>query len=116
LEGTINIRENISNKAEESKKTGNKWKSEKTTIPKTKHKRNQPELSQDFTKSQSTLSMHMLKSVQVFHALRKKNDKNIGPSSHRALGNSSNTKGSQYFPAIKSHLDTPHEGKGHKKF
>jgi cytochrome c2 len=59
--------------------------------------------------------MHMLESVQVFHALEKKNDKNIGPSSCRALGNSSTTKGFQYTPAMKSQLDAPHEGRRPKK-
>jgi hypothetical protein len=115
-ENTKRIRENLSNKTEESKQTGNKRKSEKTTIPKAKHNRNESKFSQEtFTKLQSTLAMHLLESVQVFHALGKKNDKNIGPSSCRALGNSRNTKGSQYSPAIKSQLHTPHEGKEPKK-
>jgi hypothetical protein len=105
------ISENISNKTEESKQTGNKRKSEKTTIPKEKHKRNLSEFSQQtFNKPRSSLGMHLLESVQVFHALEKKNDKNIGPSSCQALGNSSNTKGSQYSQPITSQLDTPHEG------
>jgi hypothetical protein len=46
-EKTKRIRDNISNKAEESKQTGNKRKLETITIPKTKQKRNQPELSQE---------------------------------------------------------------------
>jgi hypothetical protein len=115
-EDTKKIRENLSNKTEECKQTGSKRKSEKTTIPKAKRNKNQSEFSQEnFTKPQSSLGMHLLESVQVFHALGKKTDKNIGPSSCRALGNSSNTKGSQYSPAIKSQLRIPHEGKEPRK-
>jgi hypothetical protein len=111
------ISEIISNKTEESKQTGNKRKSEKTTIPKAKCNKNQFEFSQQtFNKPQSSLGMHLLESVQVFHTLGRKNDKNIGLSSCRAMGNSSNTKGSQYSQPITSQLDTPHEGKGLKKF
>jgi hypothetical protein len=111
------ISENISSKSEESKQTGNKRKSEKTTIPKAKRNRNQFELSQEnFKKPRSSLGMYLLDSVQVFHALGNKNDKNIGPSSCQALGNSSTTKGSKYSPAIMSQLHTPHECKGPKKF
>jgi hypothetical protein len=114
-ENTKKIRDNISNKTEETKQTRNKRKSEKTIIPKAKRNRNQSEFSQEnFTKPQSSLGMHLLESVQVFHALGKKN-KNIGPSSGQALGNSSNPKGSLCSPAIKSQLHTPHEGKEHKK-
>jgi hypothetical protein len=105
------ISEIISNKTEESKQTGNKRKSEKTTIPKAKCNKNQFEFSQQtFNKPQSSLGMHLLESVQVFHTLGRKNDKNIGLSSCRAMGNSSNTKGSQYSQPITSQLDTPHEG------
>jgi hypothetical protein len=102
--------------AEENKQTGNKVKSEEKTIPKMKWKRNQPELSQEtFKKPRTYLGMHMLQSVQVFHALGKKNDKKIGSSSCQPLGNSSTSKGSQFSPVIKSQLDTPHEGKCPKK-
>jgi hypothetical protein len=57
----------------------------------------------------------MLQSVQAFHALGKKNDKNIGPSSCWVLANLSTIKVSQYISAIKSWLDSPHEDKHPKK-
>uniref|UniRef100_A0A8D2DNC2 DUF4629 domain-containing protein n=1 Tax=Sciurus vulgaris TaxID=55149 RepID=A0A8D2DNC2_SCIVU len=87
-------RENSFKKAEDSKQAGNKVKTEeKPMVPKAKRKRNLPELSQEiFKKPRSYLGMHMLESVQVFHALGKKNDKNPGLSSSRALGNSSSNK------------------------
>ncbi|XP_073911523.1 uncharacterized protein C2orf78-like [Castor canadensis] len=115
-EKTKNTTQNNSKKVEENKQTRNKVKSDEKTIPKMKRKRNQPELSQEtFKKPRTYLGMHMLQSVQVFHALGKKTDKKIGSSSCRALANLSTTKGSQYSAAIKSRLDTPHEGKGPKK-
>ncbi|MBZ3890272.1 hypothetical protein SUZIE_207125 [Sciurus carolinensis] len=99
-------RENNSKKAEESKQAGNKVKAEeKPMVPKAKRKRNQPELSQEtFKKPRSYLGMHMLESVQVFHALGKKNDKNPGLSSSRALGNSSSNKDPRPCPARKPWL------------
>lgn len=116
-EKTKKTRENNSKKAEESKQSGNKVKAEeKPTIPKMKRKKNQPELSQEtFKKPRSCLGMHMLESVQVFHALGKKSDKKTGLSSSWALGNSSNSKGPQPSPAIKRWLDTPCESKGPEK-
>jgi hypothetical protein len=57
-------------------------KAEKTTITKVKHKSNQPQLSKEnFKKPPTFLGIYMLESVQVFHALGKRSDKNIGPSS-----------------------------------
>ncbi|XP_047378933.1 uncharacterized protein C2orf78-like [Sciurus carolinensis] len=96
-------RENNSKKAKDSKQAGNKVKTEeKPMVPKEKRKRNQPELSQEtFKKPRSYLGMHMLESVQVFHALGKKNDKNPGLSSSRALGNSSSNKDPHPCPARK---------------
>uniref|UniRef100_A0A8D2DS35 DUF4629 domain-containing protein n=1 Tax=Sciurus vulgaris TaxID=55149 RepID=A0A8D2DS35_SCIVU len=87
-------RENNSKKAKHSKQAGNKVKTEeKPMVPKAKRKRHQPELSQDtFKKPRSYLGMLMLESVQVFHALGKKNIKNFALSSSRALGNSSSNK------------------------
>lgn len=116
-EKTKRTRENNPKKAEESKQSGNKVKAEeKPTIPKMKRKKNQPELSQEtFKKPRSCLGMHMLESVQVFHALGKKSDKKTGLSSSRALVNSSNLKDAQPSPAIKPWLDTPREGKGPEK-
>ncbi|KAF6320894.1 hypothetical protein mRhiFer1_001859 [Rhinolophus ferrumequinum] len=110
-------RENNSKKTEESKQSGNRVKAEeKPIIPKMKRKKNQPELSQEtFIKPRSCLGMHMLESVQVFHALGKKSDKKTGLSSSRALGNSSNPKGPRPSPALKRWLDTSHEEKGPEK-
>ncbi|XP_045406581.1 uncharacterized protein C2orf78 homolog [Lemur catta] len=116
-EKTKRTRENNSKKAEESKLSGNKVEAEdKPTILKMKRKKNHLELSpQNFKKPRSCLGMHMLESVQVFHALGKKSDKKIGLSSSWKLGNSSNTKDSQPSPTFKPWLDTPREGKGSEK-
>uniref|UniRef100_A0A8C6AC69 DUF4629 domain-containing protein n=1 Tax=Marmota marmota marmota TaxID=9994 RepID=A0A8C6AC69_MARMA len=105
-EKTKRTRENNSRKAEEKKKPGNKVKAEKKpTVPKMKRKRNQPELRQEtFKKPRSCLGMHMLESVQVFHALGKKNDKNTGLSSSRAPGNSGSTQDPHPCPAMKPWL------------
>uniref|UniRef100_A0A8D0UQ25 DUF4629 domain-containing protein n=1 Tax=Sus scrofa TaxID=9823 RepID=A0A8D0UQ25_PIG len=116
-EKTKRPRENNSKKAEESKQSGNKVKAEeKPTIPRRKRKKNQPDLSQEnFKKPRSCLGMHMLESVQVFHALGKKTDKKIRFASSHALGNSSNLKDSQPSTAIKPWLETPCKGKGAEK-
>ncbi|XP_070332232.1 uncharacterized protein C2orf78 homolog [Odocoileus virginianus] len=112
---TKRTREN--KKPEENKPPRNKVKAEeKPSIPKMKRKKNQPDFSQEnFKKPRSCLGMHMLESVQVFHALGKRSDKKIGLNSSRVLGNSSNPKDPQPFPAIKSWLKTPCEGKGPDK-
>uniref|UniRef100_A0A0D9RSJ3 Chromosome 2 open reading frame 78 n=1 Tax=Chlorocebus sabaeus TaxID=60711 RepID=A0A0D9RSJ3_CHLSB len=116
-EKTKGNRKNSSKKSEESKQSGNNIKvEEKQTIPNMKRKKNQPELSQEiFKKPRSSLGMHMLESVQVFHALGKKIDKKTGFSSSRTLGSSSNTQNRQPFPALKPWLDTQREGKGPEK-
>ncbi|XP_033031007.1 uncharacterized protein C2orf78 [Trachypithecus francoisi] len=116
-EKTKGNRKNSSKKSEESKQSGNKVKvEEKQTIPNMKRKKNQPELSQEiFKKPRSSLRMHMLESVQVFHALGKKIDKKAGFSSSRTLGSSSNTQNHQPFPALKPWLHTQREGKGPEK-
>nr|XP_027799611.1 uncharacterized protein C2orf78-like [Marmota flaviventris] len=100
-------REKSSKKAEERKQPGNTVKAEeKPTAPKTKRKRNQPELCQEiFKKPRSCLSMHILESVQVFHALGKKNDKKTGISSSRALGISGSSKDPRPCPAMKPWLE-----------
>ncbi|KAK7795893.1 hypothetical protein U0070_009508 [Myodes glareolus] len=91
---------------------------EKTTISKTKNKRNPPELSNDiFKKIQTHRSMHMLASLQVFHPLGKKNEKKTGISSFQAMLNfkvsaAVNIPGQ---PNIVSLLDVPHDGRGHEK-
>ncbi|XP_074254361.1 uncharacterized protein C2orf78-like [Saimiri boliviensis] len=113
-EKTKRSRENSSKKSEDSKQSGTKVEvEEKQTIPSMKRKKYQPELSQEtFKKPRSSLGMHMLESVQVFHALGKKIDKKTGFSSSRTLGSSSNTQNPQPFSALKPWLDTRREGKG----
>ncbi|XP_062064835.1 uncharacterized protein C2orf78-like [Lepus europaeus] len=110
-------RENNSTKAQESKQSGSKAKAEnKPSVPKTKRKRNPPELTQEsFKKPRSCLGMHMLESVQVFHALGKKNDKKTGLSSYRNLGNSSNIKDRCASSALTPLLKTPQQGTGPEK-
>nr|XP_012644129.1 uncharacterized protein C2orf78-like [Microcebus murinus] len=112
-------RENNSKKAEESKQSGNKVKVEdKPTIPKMKRKKNQLELSpQNFKKPQTCQGMHMPESLQVFHVLGKKSDKQTGLSFSWKLGNSSNFKYPQpsTTPSQKPWLDTQREGKGFEK-
>uniref|UniRef100_A0A8C9QAV9 DUF4629 domain-containing protein n=1 Tax=Spermophilus dauricus TaxID=99837 RepID=A0A8C9QAV9_SPEDA len=103
-EKTKRTRENNSRKAEERKQQGNKVKAEeKPTVPKMKWKRSQSELRQEtFAKRpRSCLDMHMLESVQVFHALGKKNDKKTGLSSSRALGYSGSTLDPHPWLAVK---------------
>uniref|UniRef100_A0A8C6DJK7 DUF4629 domain-containing protein n=1 Tax=Moschus moschiferus TaxID=68415 RepID=A0A8C6DJK7_MOSMO len=114
-EKTKRTREN--KKAEKNKPSGNKVKAEeKPSIPKMKRKKNQPVFNQEnFKRPRSCLGMHMLESVQVFHALGKKNDKKTGLNFSRVLGNSSNPKDPQPSPAIKSWLKTPCKDKDLEK-
>ncbi|XP_066228811.1 uncharacterized protein C2orf78-like [Saccopteryx leptura] len=110
-------KEKNSKKAEDCNQARKKVKAqEKPTIPKMTRRRNQPEMIQEtFRKPRSSLAMHMLESVQVFHALGKKLDKKTQLSSSRALGNSSNPKGHQPAPTIKRCPDAPREAKGPEK-
>ncbi|XP_076961273.1 uncharacterized protein C2orf78-like [Callospermophilus lateralis] len=105
-EKTKRTRENNSRKAQERKEPRNKVKAEeKPTLLKLKGKRNQPDLCQEaFKKPRSCLGMHMLESVQVFHALGKKNDKKTGLSSSRAPGNSGRNQDPCPYPAMKPWL------------
>ncbi|XP_062064838.1 uncharacterized protein C2orf78-like [Lepus europaeus] len=114
---TKRTKENDPKKAEESKQSGSKVKAEnKPSVPKTKRKRNPPELTQEsFKKPRSCLGMHMLESVQVFHALGKKSDKKTGLSSYRNLGNPSNIKDRCASSALKPLLKTPQQGTGPEK-
>ncbi|KAK2092688.1 hypothetical protein P7K49_029217 [Saguinus oedipus] len=116
-EKTKRSRENSSKKSGDGKQSGTKVKvEEKPAIPNRKRKKNQPELSQKtFKKPQTSLGMHMLESVQVFHALGKKTDKKTGFSSSRTLGSSGNTQNPRPFSALKPWLATPCEGKGLEK-
>ncbi|XP_069845005.1 uncharacterized protein C2orf78-like [Dipodomys merriami] len=113
---TKRIRENHPKKCDETKQPGNKIKKEeKTSIPKTKHKRSHPELSQEtFKRPRTNLGVQMWESVQVFHALGKKSEKKKELPSPKALRNASSTQETKSTPAVKSWLDIPHEGKGPK--
>ncbi|XP_041500797.1 uncharacterized protein C2orf78 homolog [Microtus oregoni] len=105
-------RENNSKKTEELKPSSHRVKAEeKPAIPKTKRKRNPPELSHDsFKKPRTHLGMHMLASVQVFHPLGKKSERKTGVSSSRALLNLSSNKDPRTGPDTTSLLDMPREG------
>ncbi|KAM8784484.1 LOW QUALITY PROTEIN: uncharacterized protein C2orf78-like [Rhynchonycteris naso] len=112
-EMTKRTKEKNSKKADGCKQAGKKVKAqEKPTIPNMKRRRNQPELIQETFQKPRILGMHMLQSVQVFHALGKKIDKKMKISSSRALGNSSNPKGPQPDLTIKRCPDTPRDTKG----
>nr|XP_021528473.1 uncharacterized protein C2orf78-like [Aotus nancymaae] len=110
-------RENSSRKPEDSKQSGTKVKAEeKQAIPNMKRKKIQPELSQQtIKKPRSSLAMRMLESVQVFHALGKKIDKETGFSSSQILGSSSNIQNTRPFSALKPWRDTRREMKGLEK-
>ena len=109
--------ENNSKKIEELKKSRNRAKAEKKpTIPKTKIKRDLPELSHSsFKKPRTHLGMHMLESVQVFHPLGKKSEKKPATTSSRALGTSSNNKYPGPGPATIVLQDMAHECQGPDK-
>ncbi|XP_051005611.1 uncharacterized protein C2orf78 homolog [Acomys russatus] len=110
-------RENTSKKTEELKQSRKKVKTEEQpTIPKTKRKRNPPELSHNsFKKPRTHLGMHMLESVQVFHPLGKKSEKKTSTCSSQALRISSSNKDPRTGPATTALLDTPREGHGPDK-
>ncbi|XP_006897848.1 PREDICTED: uncharacterized protein C2orf78-like [Elephantulus edwardii] len=108
--------ENNPKKAAGSKQPGNQVLGLKPGFPRSKRKKNQPELGQEtFKKPRSSLGAHMLEAVQVFHALGKRRDNKAGLLSSQALGNSSNTKHPQPGPAIKPWLHIPPEGTGPEK-
>ncbi|XP_021512867.1 uncharacterized protein C2orf78 homolog [Meriones unguiculatus] len=110
-------RENSSKKTEGPKQSRNRVKAEEQpTIPKTKRKRNPPELSHNsFKKPRTHLGMHMLESVQVFHPLGKKSEKKTNTCSSRPLGFSSSNKDPRPGPPTTALLDTPCEGQGPDK-
>ncbi|KAM4828566.1 uncharacterized protein RHO17_025604 [Thomomys bottae] len=88
--------------------SGTEMKTEvKTRIVKEKNKRNYPEPCQQIVKKpRSNLAMHMMESVQVFHALGEKSGKKPGLTSFRAMGNVSNYEETKFSPAIQSRLDS----------
>ncbi|KAM6181645.1 uncharacterized protein C2orf78-like [Erethizon dorsatum] len=106
-------RENNSKKALERKQPAPKVKAEdKPTVPNIK--RHQPVLCQEpFKMPRTSLGMHMLESVQVFHPLGKKLDKRAGTFSSRALGTSNATKDPKTLQTTKPRMGAPHVGKGH---
>ncbi|XP_005372238.1 uncharacterized protein C2orf78 homolog [Microtus ochrogaster] len=107
-------RENSSKKTEELEPSSHRVNAEeKPAIPKTKRKRNPPELSHDsFKKPRTHLGMHVLASVQVFHTLGKKSEWKTGVSSSRALLNFSSNKDPRTGPTTTSLGDAPREGRG----
>ncbi|KAI0568468.1 DUF4629 domain-containing protein, partial [Pyrenophora tritici-repentis] len=109
--------ENNSKKTQELKQSRNRVKAEeKPTIPKTKRKRNPPELSQNsFKKPRTNLAMHMLESVQVFHPLGKKSEKKTGISSFRGLRTFTSNKDSGPDSVTTTVLNLPCEGQGPPK-
>nr|XP_045015468.1 uncharacterized protein C2orf78-like [Jaculus jaculus] len=95
---------------EEQKTAGGKAKAEeKPPIPRAKRRKGHPpELCQEFFKKpRSSLGMHMLESVQVFHALGKKMEPKTGLSSCRALGNTRCTTEPRPSPGLQSGLRIP---------
>ncbi|GAB1291956.1 Predicted gene 5591 [Apodemus speciosus] len=106
--------ENNSKKTEELKQSRNRVKAEeKPTVPKTKRKRNPPELSHNsFKKPRTHLGMHMLESVQVFHPLGKKSEKKTGISSFGGQRTSTSNKNPGPGPATPTLLNMPPEGQG----
>ncbi|XP_008843118.2 uncharacterized protein C2orf78-like [Nannospalax galili] len=110
-------RENNTKTTKECKQAKTNVKAEeKPAISKSKRKRNPPELSKDcFKKPRTHLGMHMLESVQVFHALGNKTNRKTGLSSSRAVGNPGRAKELRPCPAVSSQLGIPHERKGPEK-
>ncbi|XP_034345578.1 uncharacterized protein C2orf78 homolog [Arvicanthis niloticus] len=106
--------ENNSKKTKELKQSRNRVRGEeKPTIPKTKRKRNPPELSQNnFKKPRTKLRLQMLESVQVFHPLGRKSEKKTGISSFRGLRTFTSNKDVGPGPATPTLLDMPREGQG----
>ncbi|XP_021070828.1 uncharacterized protein C2orf78 homolog [Mus pahari] len=109
--------ENNSKKTGELKQSRKRVKAEeKPTIPKTKRKRNPPELSQNsFKKPRTHLGMHMLESVQVFHPLGKKSEKKTGISSFGGLRTFTTNKDLGPGSVTTTVLNRPREGQGPPK-
>ncbi|XP_049640608.1 uncharacterized protein C2orf78-like [Suncus etruscus] len=114
---TKSAREINTKKVNETRQTGTKEEAEgKITIAQTKHKRNPPEVRQEpLKKPRSSLGLHMLESVQVFHPLGKRKDPTPGQTSSRFLGNSNKTKGFQPSSVFKRRPHTSQEEKGVEK-
>nr|XP_034378549.1 uncharacterized protein C2orf78 homolog [Arvicanthis niloticus] len=109
--------ENNSKKTEDLKQSRNRVRGEeKPTIPKTKRKRNPPELSQNsFKMPRTNLGMHMLESVQVFHPLGKKNEKKTGISSFGGLRNFTSNQHPGPGSVTTVVINIPCEGQGPPK-
>ncbi|XP_055002472.1 uncharacterized protein C2orf78-like [Sorex araneus] len=112
-EKTKKAREN-SKKVEESKQPGNKVLAEEMpTITGMKCKKSEPEVCQEaFKKPRSCLGVHMLESVQVFHALGKKSAQKPGFSSSQVLASSKKPKDFHPSSAVKPWLGVTKDGKG----
>ncbi|XP_012870043.1 PREDICTED: uncharacterized protein C2orf78-like [Dipodomys ordii] len=87
-----------------TKQSENQVQTQKTSTTKERRKRNQPEPSQEaLRKPRSHLAMHMMESVQVFHALGDKSGKKSGLPTSRALGKA-NSKDNRFSTATQSRL------------
>ncbi|XP_034341855.1 uncharacterized protein C2orf78 homolog [Arvicanthis niloticus] len=109
--------ENNSKKTEELKQSRNRVRGEeKPTIPKTKRKKNPPELSQNnFKMPRTNLGMQMLESVQVFHPLGRKSEKTTGISSFGGLRNFTSNQHPGPGSVTTAVLNMPCEGQGFPK-
>ncbi|XP_023422601.1 uncharacterized protein C2orf78-like [Cavia porcellus] len=100
-------------KAAERRQATAQIKAQDKPIANRKPKRQPPVLGQEsFKMPRTSLGMHMLESVQVFHPLGKKLEKRAGPISSQALGMSNDTKVAKTSHASKPWPRAPHVGKG----
>ncbi|XP_049633624.1 uncharacterized protein C2orf78-like [Suncus etruscus] len=108
---TNRARENKTKKVNKTRLTGPKGEAEgKTATAQTKRKRNPPDIRQEsLKKPRSSLGHHMLESVQVVHALRKRRDPTPRLSSPKVQGNSNKTKGFQASSVKPRPHGTPEE-------
>ncbi|XP_069854410.1 uncharacterized protein C2orf78-like [Dipodomys merriami] len=107
------LRETNRKRIATTKGSENQVQTQKTSTTKERHKRNQPEPSQEaFRKPRSHLAMHMMESVQVFHALGEKSGKKTGLANSRALGQANTSKDTRFSTETQSKLYS----KGSQKF
>ncbi|XP_012870040.1 PREDICTED: uncharacterized protein C2orf78-like [Dipodomys ordii] len=99
------VRETNRKRIGTTKEPGNQVQTQKTSTTKERRKRNQPEPSQEaLRKPRSHLAMHMMESVQVFHALGDKRGKKTGLPTSRALGQANASKDTRFSTETQSNL------------
>ncbi|XP_012870039.1 PREDICTED: uncharacterized protein C2orf78-like [Dipodomys ordii] len=99
------VRETNRKRIRTTKEPGNQVQTQKTSTTKERRKRNQPEPSQEaLRKPRSHLAMHMMESVQVFHALGDKSGKKTGLPTSRALGQANTSKDTRFSTETQSKL------------